>query len=119
MDLAETQLRISRLIELALRSPSAEEGRSAAVAACRLIRESGLLIVRPDELVTFVTGEAGQQVSGSAGQPETKTKAKRKRRAKRDLSEVISEGTEGFVTAVDAAGRIVSTVNNFRQAFRR
>ena len=115
-DLPAIQLRVSKLIELALRSPAAEEGRNAALAACRLIRDSGLLIVRPDELVTFVT-KSEQPVSGSVHQPETKKT--RKKRAKKSVSEIVMEGTDGFVTAVDAAGRIVSSVNSFRSAVRR
>lgn len=114
-DLPAIQLRVSKLIELALRSPAAEEGRNAALAACRLIRDSGLLIVRPDELVTFVT--RSDQPSANSSQPEAKKKAKK--RAKKSVSEIVMEGTDGFVTAVDAAGRIVSSVNTFRNVIRR
>lgn len=114
-DLAHIQQRVQKLIVLALQSPEAEEGRNAALAACRLIRDAGLLIVRPDELVTFVT--SSPQLSAISNQPETKKS--RKKRAKKSVSEIVMEGTDGFVTAVDAAGRIVSSVNGLRDAFRR
>lgn len=107
MDQAAAQARVKQLVELAMREPHSEEGRSAAVAAWKLTREFGLLIVRSDELVTFVTAPAPQEVPPA------------KKRRKRKPSEVLGVATDGIVTTIDAAGRVVSSLNGLRDALRR
>lgn len=119
-DLALIQQRIQKLIVLALESPETQEGRNAALAACRLIRDSGLLIVRPDELVTFVTNSPQpSSAQPSAISPQPKTKKSRKKREKKSVTEIVSDTASGIVTTVNAAGQIVQSYNNFRDAFRR
>lgn len=53
------QQRIHHLIELAARGQEDDhEARSAALQACRLIRQHGLIVVTPEELVTIVAAPA-------------------------------------------------------------
>lgn len=104
MDQAAAQARVKQLVELAIRSPSTEEGRSAAVAAWKLVRESGLLVIRLDELATFVTPPPAP--------------AKKPRRSRKP-AEVLEAATTGVVTTIDAAGRVVSSWNGLRDVLRR
>lgn len=106
MDLTEIQLRVQRLIALAADGPTSEEGRTAGATACRLIREHGLLVVKPADLVTFVTA------------PPVPAPKKRKRRDAAAIAQAARTTADTVVSTVDAAGRIVESVNGFRDALR-
>lgn len=110
------QQRVQQLIELAYRSsPESAEGRNAAVAACRLIREHGLLVIRPEELVTIVHPTAAQQPRAINDVPEPAEprvagrKRKRRERGPRPVAEVAStaagEIVSGWVRDVLGGGR--------------
>ena len=107
MDQAAAQARVKQLVEMAMRAPETEEGRSAAIAAWKLVRQSGLLLIRSDELVTFVTQPQ------SAPAPTTK-----KRRRNKKPAEILDAATEGVVTTVNAATRVASSLTAFRDAIR-
>lgn len=106
--LEDIQQRVGHLQERALRDPEGAEGRTAAVAALRLIREHGLLILRPEQLATFVLAP-----------PPPSPPAKRPRRTKprRPIPEVVNEAANGITTTLDAAGRVASSVNAFASIF--
>ena len=107
-DLKTIQQRVETLTDIALREPDSNEGRTAAVKALSLIREHGLLVVRRDELVTFV-------VAPSAA-PLTKPK---RTRSRRKVAEVVTETADGITTTLDAASRVAASVNSFVSVFRR
>lgn len=106
VDPADAQRRAQGLIELANRSTDEEERRTAAVAACRLIKQGGLLIAKPTDFVTFVGAPAAASTKGPLT-PE----AKRARRKK-----TVEAATEAVVDTVGAASRIVSSVKGFQDA---
>ena len=112
------QQRVQQLIELSYRSATdSAEGRNAAVAACRLIREHGLLVIRPEELVTIVHPTAAAaplpRHDTIADIPEPRPagsrKRKRRERAPRPVAEVAStaagEIVSGWVRDVLGGGR--------------
>lgn len=107
MDQAATQARVKQLVELAIRNPLSEEGRSAAVAAWKLVHQSGLLVMRTDEIVSFVIPPTAP----------TTTEPKKKRRARKP-SEILDTTTKGIVTTVDAASRVVTSLNGLRDVLR-
>ena len=106
MDQAAAQARVKQLVEMAMRAPETEEGRNAAIAAWKLVRQSGLLLIRSDELVTFVT------------QPLAPAPATKKRRRSKKPAEILDAATEGVVTTVNAATRVASSLTAFRDAIR-
>lgn len=104
MDQAAAQVRVKQLVEMALRAPESEEGRTAAIAAWKLAHQAGLLILRTDQLVTFIT---------PAEPPVTKKKRRNKKPA-----EILDAATDGIVTTVNAASRVASSINMFRDIVR-
>lgn len=103
-DPIDVQSQVLKLVEIATRAPESEEGRTAAVLACRLIRHHGFFIVRSDELVTFVTE------APAAPAPVTPPKRTRKRRrgaAEEDLNlDVAARPVDEILSG--AAGEILS-----------
>ena len=108
MDQAAAQARVKQLVEMAMRAPDTEEGRSAAIAAWKLVRQSGLLLVRLDEMITFVTPPA----------PLATVPATKKRRRTKKTTEIIDAAAEGVVTTVSAATRVASSIHAFHNAVR-
>jgi hypothetical protein len=104
VDPSDAQRRVQQLIELANRSTNEEECRTAAVAACRLIRDGGLLIAKPTDFVSFVSSP-----SPPAHDPEVK-RARRKK--------AVAAATDTVVDAVDAASRIASSVKGLQDTIR-
>lgn len=105
MDLEAAQEKALRLIVVAANKPNTEEGRTAAVLACCLIRDHGLMVVKASEV------PASQNLVA---------KSRRKRRPPNP--EQIANGArvaaETIVTTVHAATQIASAVNGFRDILR-
>ena len=107
----DAQRKILHLVEVATRAPDTEEGRSAAVLACRMIRHHGLLILRPDEMITFVV--APPPPAPAPIVVETVTKSGRKRRRRADQQESARPFDE---IVSSAAGELLSGA--LRNVFR-
>ena len=83
---------IQDLLELAVRSPHGdEEGRNAAMAVCRMIRQHALLIVRPDELVTFIVPSPARPESARSIR---KREARATRERARPIGEIVESAAE-------------------------
>ena len=113
MDIAQAQQRAYRLITLATDQPNTPEGQNAAMAACRLIRESGLLISKPADIFS-----APAPLPAATPPPATSAKRRRKRPNAKAIAEDAVAAADTVVSAVDAAGRVVSAFNGFSQVLR-
>lgn len=109
MDKAQAQERVYRLVTLATDQPDTPEGQNAAMAACRLIREEGLLIMTPADLLP----------QNHALSPSPSTKKKRKRPNAKAIAQEAASAADTLVTGLDAAGRVVAAFNGFSQVLRR
>lgn len=118
------QQRVHQLVTLADRSPpDSQEARNAALAALKLIREYGLLIIRPDEIVTFAPALAP---SPPIVTPPAPRKRKAARSPKKPPAQVVNEtavmvtNTADVVTsAIDAGSRVAASFNGLVNALRR
>jgi hypothetical protein len=114
MDQAAAQKRVRQLVEMALRAPDSQEGRTAAIAAWKLVRDQGLLIVRTEELVSFTIAASPPPADArSVTNPAAPAK---KKRSKKKPVEIVAEVTQGVVTTLDAATTIASSLNGLRKA---
>lgn len=113
MDILEAHRRANRLANLAASNPDTEEGRTAGAMACKLIREHGLLIIKPADLMQPLTSGVMPIVTV----PPIPAPATKKRR-KRPTKQEINEAADTAVTALDAAGRVASAIGGFASALR-
>lgn len=111
MDIHEAQQKVLKLLRLAAGAPSSEEGRTAASMACRLIAEHGLLVMKPSDLVQT---SLDASLTPAAARASSEKKPRRKRPSAKEIRETVSTVADTAATAIDAAGRIVSAVNGFR-----
>ena len=88
------------------------EARNAAMAACRMIRELGLLVLRPIDLVPNAPPHAAAAAPKAPRSP-------RKRRTKAEIRDAVTETAETIAVGINAASRVVSSAGLLSDLFRR
>lgn len=118
MNILEAHRRANMLANLAASNPDSEEGRTAGALACKLIREHGLLIIKPSDLVSSLPiSMPGVMTPPLVTVPPIPAPAAKKRR-RRPTKQEISEAADTAVTALDAAGRVATAIGGFASVLR-
>lgn len=115
-DLLRVQKQILHLVDIASRAESGDaEGRSAAMLACKMIRQHGFLVVQPSELVTF----APPPVAVVPQAPPPKKPSRKKSKTVRETAQTVADAADDTAQVLASVSRAANAANAVFAAFRR